>query len=73
MTGMPSVMAYDQIDPGVGRFHDGVGGKWRGHENHAGSWRRQFSTASATVLKTGTSSISGRPLPGVTPATTWVP
>jgi hypothetical protein len=28
--------ADDQGHFGVGRFHDGVGGKGRGHENHAG-------------------------------------
>ena len=31
------------------------------------------STASATVSKTGMPSTSWPPLPGVTPATTWVP
>ncbi len=32
-----------------------------------------FSTASATVLKTGQPSCVVPPLPGVTPPTTWVP
>jgi len=32
-----------------------------------------WSTASATVLKTGIPSTSWPPLPGVTPATTFVP
>jgi hypothetical protein len=33
-TGMPSVMQTASGKPGVGRFHHGVGRKWRRHEDH---------------------------------------
>ena len=35
-TGMPSVMAMISRDAGVGRFHDGIGGGRRRHEDHGG-------------------------------------
>ena len=65
--------AHDEADPALGRLQDGG----RRHPS-AGPrrtrrrppWRR---TASATVSYTGTPSTSVPPLPGVTPATTWVP
>ena len=33
-TGMPSVIADDQLDAGIGRFHNGIAAKRRRDENH---------------------------------------
>ena len=63
-TGMPSVMATMTRDAGVGRFHDGVGGGRRRHEDHAWRWPRSSRTASATVLNSGKPSLRGAALAG---------
>ena len=67
--------ADDQRDAGVGRLEHGVGGERRRDEDAGARWRRSRATASTTVSKTGTrpSSAVWPPLPGVTPATIWVP
>ena len=72
-TGMCSVMQTTVADPGVDRLVDRVGGEARRDEDRATYWRPVSATASATVSKTGMPSTSWPPLPGVTPATTFVP
>ena len=64
--------ADDGLDAGVGGLVDGVGREARRHEHHRGVGA-VLATASATVSKTGMPSTSCPPLPGVTPATTFVP
>ena len=73
ITGTPSVMQTTSANAGVGRLVDGAGGAGGRHVDHRGVGAGG-GTASATVLNTGTlSSNFWPPLPGVTPATTWVP
>ena len=64
--------ADDDADPRVGGFHDGVGGDERRHEDRR-RVRALRDPASSTVLKTGTPRWVVPPLPGVIPATTFVP
>ena len=59
-------------DARVDGLVDRVGGEARGHEDER-RVRAGLSTASATVSNTGMPSTSWPPLPGVTPATTFVP
>ncbi len=66
--------ADDELDARVGRFHDRVGREHRRHVDDATCSRPSPAPRRATVLKIGTlSSNFWPPLPGVTPATTFVP
>ena len=71
-TGMPSVIATTRRMPAsaASRMASAAnGGGTKIRLQSAPVWR----TASATVLKTGIASTVCPALPGVTPATTWVP
>ena len=65
--------ADDGADPGVGRLVDRVGGEARRDEDERRVRARARRPRAATVSKTGIPSTSWPPLPGVTPATTFVP
>jgi len=60
--GMPSVMQTNERNARVLRLENRIGGKRRRNENH-GCVAPVFSTASATVLKTGQPSCVMPPLP----------
>ena len=64
--------ADDERDTGVGRLHDGVGGKRRRHEDDAGVGAG-LANGVVHLLKIGQPSWVVPPLPGVTPPTTFVP
>ena len=71
-TGMPSVMATTSRMPASAASRMASAAKAGGTKIRLQS-RRSGRTASATVLKTGMASTVWPALPGVTPATTWVP
>ena len=65
--------AHDRRDAGVGRLEDRVAGEPGRHEDHRRVRAGRAAPRRATVSKTGMPSTSWPPLPGVTPATTFVP
>ena len=64
--------ADDQLDPGIDRFQDRVGGEGRRHVDDTGV-APVLARASCTVSNTGRSRCVVPPLPGVTPPTILVP
>ena len=72
-TGMPSVMQMTSGSAASEGFEDGVRRKRRRNEAIAAVRACVLRAASATVLKIGTPRCFVPPLPGVTPATIFVP
>ncbi len=64
--------AHDEPEPGVGRLVHGLGGE-RGGTKIRDVFAPVSATACATVSNTGMPSTFWPALPGVTPATTFVP
>ena len=65
--------AHDEADAGRGGLEDRGRDAFGGTATNDARSAPVAATASATVSKTGMPSTSCPPLPGVTPATTWVP
>src|SRR5262249_46154737 len=65
--------ANDQLEPGVGSFQDGVRGEGRGNKNRRRVRARLADRFGDSIKDRHFVSNCWPPLPGVTPATTWVP
>ena len=63
--------ADDQLDAGVGRLVDRVGGEPRRHEHHRRVRARLADGVGDGVEHRDAVDVAAPPLPGVTPATTW--